>query len=204
MLKFIYVFLTSLGFTGWQLDTVTSLIFVVCFLTVIPVIGSIVRKFAEFQIRILSKLVGSKFAEFICNRLLFLGTVTHELSHALFAVLSGAKIVKIRCLTLFSKDTLGYVSFITMGKPVKKSFQLAFIGCAPTVMGCIILWQLISRWQFFAVNFPVQLFLIYFGISVVDHMSMSLSDVHNYKKGCLLLFLLLFILSMGFCHFCMA
>lgn len=32
-----------------------------------------------------------------------------------------------------------YVSFITMGKPFKKAFQLAFTGCALTVMGCIIL-----------------------------------------------------------------
>lgn len=203
MLKFIYVFLTSLGFTGWQLDTVTSLIFVVCFLTVIPVIGSIVRKFAEFQIRILSKLVGSKFAEFICNRLLFLGTVTHELSHALFAVLSGAKIVKIRCLTLFSKDTLGYVQFATRGRPVKRSFQMAFIGCAPTIVGCLIVYIMISNWNQIAISFPVQVFLVYFGISVADHMSMSSSDVQNYIKGCPLVFLLMFALAMGFCKFCM-
>lgn len=203
MLHMIFELTKSFGLAGWQQDVVSSLVFVVCFLMIIPIIGSIVRKFAVFQINCLSKLVGVRFAEFICNRLLFLGTVIHELSHALFAVLSGAQVLKVRCLTLFSKDTLGYVQFATRGRPVKRSFQMAFIGCAPTIVGCLIVYIMISNWNQIAISFPVQVFLVYFGISVADHMSMSSSDVQNYIKGCPLVFLLMFALTMGFCKFCM-
>ena len=203
MLHFIYALLQSFGLHGWQLNAISSFCFVAGFLAIVPIIGSIVRKFAVFQINCLSKLVGVRFAEFICNRLLFLGTVVHELSHALFAAMSGAKVLKVRCLTLFSKDTLGYVQFATRGRPVKRSFQMAFIGCAPTVVGCLLLYIMIRNWNQIAASFPVELFLIYFGVSVADHMSMSSSDVQNYIKGCPLIFVLMFVLAMGFCKFCM-
>lgn len=200
-MKYSYLFFQSCGLSGWLLDLMSGLLFTILFLTVIPFLGSLVRRFAQWQIGCLSKITGSRFAEWVCNRLLFPGTVVHELSHALFAAASGAKVLKVRCLTLFSKDTLGYVQFQPRGNPLQQSFQMTVTGCSPTVTGIFLLWLMGSLWSF--CSLPVQVIFVYLGISIADHMSMSPSDVQNYRKGCPLLFVFVLVLSVGFCHFCM-
>jgi hypothetical protein len=194
-------FVQKLGLTGWRYECVASLIFVfICMLSVV-VIGFLVNYLEILQMRGLAKVFGNKVAVFICNRLLFAGTVIHELSHAFFAFLSGAKVTKIRCFTLFSKDTLGYVNFQTRGGVFKRSFQLAFVSCAPTVTGCgfIALFLFLLRrpdlllWQ--------RAGLIYLLISVADHMSMSPQDIKNYVRGGIILFLVAFVFAVAFHHF---
>lgn len=203
MLQHIYLFLKGSGLAGWQLDAASGFVFAVILLSVIPVTGSMVRRFAVWQVDFLSAFTGVRPAEFICNRLLFLGTVVHELSHALFAALSGARVLKVRCLTLFSRDTLGYVRFATRGGMLHRSFQLAFTGCAPTVTGLCILSGITVLWKHPGISVIIRIFLVYFGISVADHMSMSSQDVKNYIRGCPLLFVSVFACAAGFCRFCL-
>lgn len=203
MFKHIDSIVNSWNLSGWQSDLATSLIFVCIIMFTVIVIGVIVNKIEQIQIRLLSKVFGVSVAEFICNRLLFLGTVVHELAHALFAFISGAKITKIRCFTLFSKNTLGYVEFCTVGGPFRRSFQLAFASCAPTVVGCAMLMVIFHAWQLPNISTAFRIFLIYFGFSVADHMSMSDADVKNYMKGCIFLFMVFLVFAMVFHHFCM-
>lgn len=201
MSKHIDFIVSSWGFTGWQFDIIASLIFVVISMTMVVVIGSFVNYLEQLQMRGLSKFIGDRGAEFICNRLLFPGTVVHELSHAFFATISGAKVTKIRCFTLFSKDTLGYVEFGTRGGALKRSFQLSFTSCAPTVMGCVWIFVILKVLRMPDLNFASQAGLVYLLISIADHMSMSSVDVKNYIKGGILLFFVFFVFCVGFHHF---
>lgn len=203
MFKHIDSIISTWNLSGWQSDLVAGLIFVVIFTSFVIIIGAAVNKLEQLQLRFLSRIFGIHMAEFICNRLLFLGTVVHELSHALFAFVSGARVTKIRCFTLFSKNTLGYVEFCTVGGPFRRSFQLAFSSCAPTVVGCFILSVIFHIWSLSDLSIPLRIFLVYFGVSVADHMSMSNVDVRNYVRGCVFLSSVLFVFAVAFHHFCM-
>lgn len=203
MFKHIDGIVSSFGLSGWQSDLIVSFIFVLIILSAVPVIGIVMNRIELLQMIFLSKLFGTKTAEFICNRLLFIGTVIHELSHALFAFLSGAAVTKIRCFTLFSKDTLGYVMFSTRGNAFKRSFQLAFTSCAPTVTGCLIIILLSRLFQNPDISVLYKTIIVYFGLSVVDHMSMSPVDAKNYLKGCVCIFIVFFVFAAAFHHFCM-
>lgn len=194
-------FIMSLGLTGWRYECVASLIFVAIAMCSVVIVGLIVNYVEQLQIRALARLFGTGVAVFICNRLLFIGTVIHELSHALFATMSGAKVTKIRCLTLFSKDTLGYVDFQTRGNALKRSFQLAFTSCAPTVVGVSLVFVLIHVLKSTDLLIWQRVGLIYLLISIADHMSMSPRDIKNYLRGGILLFLVTFVFTAAFHHF---
>lgn len=203
MFRYIDEVVSSFGLSGWQSDLVASLIFVLLILSAVPIIGIVMNRIELLQMKLLSKLFGIKIAEFICNRLLFMGTVIHELSHALFAFLSGAVVTKIRCFTLFSKDTLGYVMFSTRGNTFKRSFQLAFTSCAPTVTGCLLIMLLTCLFRNSNTSILYKVIIIYLGLSVVNHMSMSPVDAKNYLKGCMCIFVAFFVFASAFHHFCM-
>lgn len=203
MFRYVDEFISSFGLSGWQSDLVASLIFVLVILSVVPIIGIVMNRIELIQMKFLSKLFGTKIAEFICNRLLFMGTVVHELSHALFAFLSGAVVTKIRCFTLFSKDTLGYVMFSTKGNAFKRSFQLAFTSCAPTVTGCLLIMLLTYLFRNPNTSTLYKVVIVYLGLSIADHMSMSPVDTKNYLKGCMCIFVVFFVFVTAFHHFCM-
>ena len=107
MFKHIDSIVNSWNLSGWQSDLATSLIFVCIIMFTVIVIGVIVNKIEQIQIRLLSKVFGIRVAEFICNRLLFLGTVVHELAHALFAFISGAKVTKNTVFYIVFKKYIG-------------------------------------------------------------------------------------------------
>lgn len=197
----IHNFVGKIGLSDWWTDVLASLIFVSVIMLSVVAVGFAVNRLEILQMRFLSRFFGIKVAEFICNRLLFVGTVVHELSHALFAVLSGAKVTKIRCFTLFSKDVLGYVHFIPRGNLFARSFQLAFSSCAPTITGCLLVFFL-SRVLFLPDLTTVhKVLVVYVLFSVADHMSMSLADIKNYAKGGFVIFIVFFAFSFGFFHF---
>lgn len=62
---------------------------------VIFAFGLIIEVAGNLFTRLLTRIFGGSVAFFIRNRLTFLGTVHHELAHALFAFVSGAKVTKI-------------------------------------------------------------------------------------------------------------
>lgn len=199
MFKIIHDFISKFHVTNWQADILVSFVFVALFMMSVIIIGIICNYLEQLQIRLVSKYVGQTFAIFIFNRVLFIGTVIHELSHAFFAWISGAKVTKVRCLTLFSKDTLGYCEFIPRGNIFVKSFQLAFASCAPTVTGCFILY-LCSRY-FTSFSSLGKVIIFYVGLSVLNHMSMSSQDVKNYIKGSICMYIIIFVFTMAYHHF---
>ena len=132
----------------------------------------------------MANLFGRDAAYWTANYITFPGVVLHELSHAVAAKLSGAKVDSVR---LFDPDgeTLGHVEFTCRGKHKRDiAFQRAVSSCAP-VIGCwlsILLFRSVAAW---GAGYPAITLLAWHGsASAVCHMDMSRQDMKNYLKGC--------------------
>ncbi len=129
----------------------------------------------------IATLTGETPAFIIRNYLTYIGTVHHELSHALVAFLTGAKVVRINLLPRGA--TLGSVDIETRGNIFLRSIQLSLSAVAPVVMGAIslvLLWQnLLPRlskiWH--------HIIFWYVFVSILLHMTMSGSDYVSFFKG---------------------
>ena len=152
-----------------------------------------------------TKLLGSilsvidrsgKLFLFVANTLTFPGVCYHELSHALFAAITGAKVKKV---VLYQKkgNQLGYVEMVPRGPLPLKWLQISFSACAPVITGligeCAILWAFVSvtlpMWAYFLLGFLFFCLLI--------HMEMSAADIKGYLKGIPFFFLLFFLIALS-------
>ena len=160
------------------------------------IIGYLMNQFEQWQMKLLSKVFGQRFANFICNKLTFIGTIIHECSHALFVVLTGAKLLRIKCITLFNKTELGYVEFKTRGRKPMQMIQLSLVSCAPVVMGLILNSIFITLLLTNTYSLWITVIGWYLVVSIFDHMSMSMVDITNYCKGLLFIAPCLFTIFM--------
>lgn len=74
---------------------INSLINTIFIILLIPIFGFIVDKLVQCIIKALSEIIGYTLTNIIVNRLTFVGTMIHEISHALIATITGAKVTKI-------------------------------------------------------------------------------------------------------------
>ena len=129
----------------------------------------------------------------IINYLFFPGVMLHELAHALFAVLTGAKVTK---LVLFKKegDTLGHVEFRHRGGALLVAFQNIFISSAPMFVGGAVLFacHYVIR-QIPGAPLWLKIMMGYLGVSMFFHMTMSPQDIKVYVKGIPLFSCILFL-----------
>ena len=154
--------------------------YLLSFLTVylfLILLGWVIRIISDLATSILSVFVGSHIAYWIRNYLTYLGTVHHELSHALIATLTGAKVLSISLLP--RGTTLGSVKFNLRGNRFTRAMQNTLASAAPVYCGaltlialtrfalphCTLLWQTVL-WYYLA-------------ISVFFHMTLSRRDIAN-------------------------
>jgi hypothetical protein len=130
---------------------------------------------------------------FFVNRVTFVGVMYHELSHALFAFLTGAKVDKI---SLYHKegDHLGYVQYRARGIWPLQCVQHSLSSCAPVVMGLLALAGIYSVLT--KITLPVWglALLIYVFVSILVHMDMSTQDLKLYLKGVPFFLILSFVI----------
>ena len=176
-------FFSGLGLYGWKLDITISAVYALILISSVLIIGFLINKLEQVQLKILTDTTGHKIAYFICNRLTFVGTIIHELSHALFVVLTGAMLTKVRLLEVSSDGTLGRVEFRLCGPKWKQCCQMSIVSCAPVFVGLLLEYVLIRMVFMHKLGFGIELLLWYFIISILDHMSMSNVDIKNYLKG---------------------
>ena len=150
---------------------------------IIPILGVIVECIIVRGLRkMIANLISGPAEYYFSNYVLFFGVVVHELSHALFALITGAKITKI---ALFKPDngSLGHVEFQTRGDAFSRALQLSVSACAPVVVGSVLLTALIFK-VFPVLSTAIQWVLtIYASVSVLFHMNMSKADLNCYFKG---------------------
>ena len=144
--------------------------------------------------RIIALLLGGRAAGQIRNYFTYPGTVHHELAHALFAALTGARVLRI---TLRPQgDTLGSVEFIPRGNTLTKSIQMPLASIAPVVCG---IGTLALLWMFVFPLCALWWHYVLFGygfLCVLLHMNMSSQDIKNALRGtpvCMLLLFLVFL-----------
>ncbi len=155
---------------------------------VLEYVGKLVTSFAAL-------FLGRELAWLVVNRVLFIGTVHHELAHALFAFLTGAKVVRIVPIR-FHGSELGEVDIRPRGNVFFRSLQQGMTAIAPVVCGCFSL-ALIWFYLLPVCGEVWQKILVYIlGGSIFLHMNMSGQDVKVAVKGlpgCVLILFFLFL-----------
>lgn len=173
----------------WTMDAdlISSIAISIAFILGCSLIGAALDTIRTF----LAKTFGSWLLYSTC-----IGVMIHELSHALLAILTGAKVISVTLFQVESdKKTLGEVSFITRGNCIFRGIQASFASAAPMFIGTVLLlvsftyikpllasWQLVIFW--------------YVAISIFLHMSLSNQDVKNIFSNIFsLLFVLIILIS---------
>lgn len=160
---------------------------------VIFAVGLLVEWIGNVIAGILAAFLGGRTAFFIRNRLTFVGTMHHELAHALFAVISGAKVTKVELFHVRGEQ-LGCVEFYPRGNAFTKSLQMTLSSIAPVVCGtgslCVLYWL----WRYQCVELWQDILLVYLGVSIFFHMNMSTQDIKNAWRGMPFTILLCYII----------
>jgi len=174
---------------------IQCLILTLIILSVIPLFGAIINKIIT---SILAFLLGlcdhsGRALVFFMNRITFPGVIYHELSHALWAFLMGAKVEKVS-LYRQEGDHLGYVSYVPRGNLLLRSLQLALASCAPVFMGLLAEAGIIYLFLNATLHPVLYVLLAYIFIAILVHIDMSLQDVKGYLKGMPICFLLVFVI----------
>lgn len=146
---------------------------------------------------VIALVAGGGSAMVIEGYLTYPGVVYHELSHALFAVLTGAKVHSISLRRRPSADgsgrVLGSVSFSSRGNRVAQAVQRAVTGIAPLVTGVaamvfitrVLLPACTEVWQ--------QALAGYLFLCVLLHTSLSREDLRRIREGAPIVLAVLFI-----------
>ena len=167
----------------------------------ILLLGLLAECLQQLIVQAIVFLSNPRTAKLIVNRITFVGVVHHELSHALLAFLTGAKITKI---SLFKPDKksgpLGSVSFLPRGFGIMQAVQRTLASIAPVPCGMTTSWLIYSLalpecseiWHYAIV--------IYILVSILVHMNLSPADIKAAAKGapyiCLIIFVI--VLLTGF------
>ena len=180
----IWAAFSDAGFSGLGLDLLCGIVLGVCVMSAVPLIGRLIGFLMDCVMRGLSSISDGHTANMIANYVTFPGVILHELSHAVGAKISGAKIESIR---LFEPDgqSLGCVEYSCRGKRRRDmAFQRALSSCAPVLGGfvCIHVFLAMANWA--GPYWPLALMSWHGIFSMACHMDMSRQDMKSYIKGC--------------------
>lgn len=156
------------------------------------IIGKIIDFISMTLLKITSKRIGVKATLIFANYITFIGTVHHEIAHAIFAFITGAKVTSI---TLFKpKDgTLGCVKYIPRGNSVIVSIQNTMSAIAPVILGFTSEYLLYLSLGY-ATDIWLKILIIYTMISIFIHMNLSNQDIKMAMKGLPICSMLLYII----------
>lgn len=169
----------------------------------IGLVAAVSQFLGRFFFNFLSGATGSTALPYmIATWFTYPGVLFHELSHALFAFITGAKIKRIALLRTVREDgsiELGHVEFIPSVNPVLRSFQQCMAAVAPSVTGLAAIIALIvfardlcgSVWWAWVL-------WVYAMICLVFHSGMSRQDVYEAGRGAILVAVVLFCVFLCF------
>lgn len=109
----------------------------VCVLVLATILVS--RLLEKLTVGLIALFAGSGSANFIESCLSYPGVAWHELSHALFATITGAKVTSISLRRRPAPDGKGYilgsVLYVPRGPRALRSLQMFLTGIAPAITG---------------------------------------------------------------------
>ena len=166
---------------GREAVAAVSGILVVAVLLAPVIVGLLLDGLQRLQISLVSRL-SRKLAYGLANFGTLPGVIVHELSHALLAVVTGAKVEEI-VLMETHQESLGHVAYVARGPWFLKAIQHTLIACAPTVTGLCLVYVLF-RYMLDNPHAPWEYgVLCYLIICLVNHSTMSSADLKLYAKG---------------------
>ena len=174
-----------IGWFGWG-DGVGALAAISAILTVLvllaPVVfGLILYLIERMQVEIIGS-VNRNFAYFFVNFVTFPGTFVHAMAHLCFGVITGAEVNEI-CMFENDGERLGHISYCTRGPWFMEAVQHSLTAVAPTVVGFglgYFLLKLIFSGEYSSLACVGLWYLV---ISLIDHSTMSDTDLEHYFQG---------------------
>lgn len=157
--------------------------------------GLLIRLVADGLTALLGLAIGRGPAYTVRNVITYPGVVHHELAHALFAWITGARIERITLRP--AGDTLGSVQFTPRGAALRQSLQLTLSAVAPVVCGTLTLTLLMPRLLLWCQTLWQRALWGYFTASVFFHMDLSPQDVRVALRGLPLCALLFFLITLA-------
>ena len=152
--------------------------------------GFLISGASRLLFRALGTALGSSAAWFFANYLTLPGVLHHELSHALAALITGARVRHFSVIP--SGNSLGHVEIVPRGPGILRGLQLSFSAVAPVLFGMCTLAA--SLWYIYpSLAGPGWKILFwYLLVCVVLHMTLSRADWKSFLKGAAGTYLLLF------------
>lgn len=140
---------------------------------------------------ILQRIAGQTIQCLVVNRLTILGTLQHELGHAIFAVIFGARLTKFQILPDKRQGTLGQVQYITRGPRWLQNMQQTIASLGPIILGQIVLTALpyikdsvIERYKISGfTGQAINLLFLYIMCCIVIHTQLQKQDIRIMMKG---------------------
>ena len=133
--------------------------------------------------RLLAMTVGRRAAYVFRNYLTWPGTVHHELSHALLAFVTGAKVTRISLIP--HGRALGQVEYSPRGPGVLRAIQMSLSSIAPILCGLATVTLLTAKVLPLCDTWWKCALLAYFMLSIFLHMTLSREDMINLQNGIL-------------------
>lgn len=149
---------------------------------IVPVvIGMLLSSLKRLEIKMVA-VFSHSLVRFFMHYVTFPGIVIHELSHLIFAVITGAEV---RDISFFEDDDgrLGHVTTRARGPWFIVAIQYTLIAIAPVIVG-LTLGFLLLRYIFAEQHsLGMNIGLWYLIICLINHSTMSKSDIEGYFRG---------------------
>lgn len=170
---------------GWG-DGIGALAGVSAVLTILViivpvVIGMLLSSLKRLEIKMIA-VFSHSLVRFFMHYVTFPGIIIHELSHFIFAVITGAEV---RDISFFEDDDgrLGHVTTHARGPWFIVAIQYTLIAIAPVVVG-LTLGFLLLRYIFAEQHsLGMNIGLWYLVVCLINHSTMSKSDIEGYFRG---------------------
>ena len=170
---------------GWG-NGVGALAAISAILTVLVLLAPVVFGIILYGIeRMQVELIGTvsrDFAYFFVNFVTFPGTFVHEMSHLCFGVITGAEVNEI-CMFENDGERIGHISYCTRGPWFMEAVQDSLTAVAPTVVGFGLGYYLLQLIFSGTCSGLACVGLWYLVISLIDHSTMSDTDLEHYFQG---------------------
>ncbi|MCR5624622.1 MAG: hypothetical protein K6G11_05195 [Lachnospiraceae bacterium] len=162
----------------------------------IMILGFILNYIGEALAMVFSLFIDPWLVYATINYLFFPGVMLHELSHAAFAVITGAKVTEV---ALFKREgkSLGHVNFQNRGNTIMRTLQYIFVSSAPMFGGALVIFLCKLGIDHIPSNMLwLKIFLGYIGVAMFFHMTMSPQDIKVYVKGIPLFICIVFVVTL--------
>lgn len=157
----------------------------------IIIIGLFIYFLQYIIAKLFTSVFGATFTNIFLNKITFIGVVHHELSHAIFAFLTGAQVVKVSLFKYNEENgSLGEVIYYSRGIFIMRWIQDFFSSIAPVVCGAASIFCMIyfipynAIWQYILFGFII--------FSIFIHMDMSIQDIKVSLKGLPIFIIIIF------------